>query len=64
MLGKLVEHPLNSDFWRHDPPARGTCWVCGEDTSWIYLDQAFQHPDCDAYPTEDGGDVVIIGGVI
>jgi hypothetical protein len=59
---KLVDHDENPDFWHHEPPIYQECWVCGRPTMWIYLDIAHQHPDCDEYPTEDGGFVKIIGG--
>lgn len=47
-------------FWR--PAMPGPCWVCGDETEWAYLDIGWQHPDCDAYPTEDG-DVRVVRGV-
>lgn len=62
-MNELLDHPANNDFWRHVPPKPGNCWVCGERTSWIYLDIGYQHLDCDMYPTENG-DVVIMGGVL
>lgn len=57
-----VDHPTLPDFWRHNPPKLGACWVCGDQTPWVYLDIAYQHIDCDMYPTENG-DVTIIKGV-
>lgn len=62
-MSELLNHPLNEAFWRHDPPKPYACWVCGEKTAWIYLDLAYQHPDCDRYPT-DGDDYVLIGGIL
>lgn len=58
----LVDHPIDPTLWRHEPPIPGTCWVCGEETKWICLDIAYQHEDCDAYPSEEG-DVRIVRGV-
>lgn len=58
----ITVHPVDPDFWCHEPPRSGVCWVCGRATCWIYLDLGYQHVDCDAYPTEDG-DVVVVEGV-
>jgi hypothetical protein len=50
---------LYAPFWRVSEPGR--CWVCHGRTNWGYLDIGYQHPDCDAYPSEEG-DVVVIRG--
>ncbi len=60
----IVDHPdpkLAPYWWRHEPPEANACWVCGEDTKWIYLDIGYQHTFCDRYPTENG-DVMTIKG--
>ena len=51
---------VHSGFWR--VAAKGACWVCGARTKWAWADLGYQHPDCDAYPTESG-DVTIVRGV-
>lgn len=48
-------------FWRVSRWLPGKCWVCAGWTRWAYLDMGFQHPDCAAYPSEDG-DVRIVRG--
>lgn len=47
---KVVTFPWQNDFWRHDPPMYGMCWVCGDMTMWVYLDLGWQHPSCDWGP--------------
>lgn len=62
----IVDHAIYPDFWRHNPPKIGRCWVCDEETHWIYLDIAYQHVDCDMYPSDEismgPADVKIIKG--
>lgn len=48
-------------FWRHEPPKPQPCWVCGEETPWIYLDLGYQHYDCDRFPAGDGEHIVVRG---
>ena len=55
----MVMKNHDDGFWQPKKP--GYCWVCGMPTTWAWLDQAYQHPDCDAYPSPEG-DVVIIRG--
>lgn len=59
---RLVDHHENPDFWRHEPPKIGPCWVCHQPTEWIYLDLGYQHLDCDSWPNEDGTATLIIRG--
>jgi hypothetical protein len=49
-------------FWRVSRWKPGRCWVCGGWTRWAHLDIGYQHPDCDAYPSEEG-DVRIVRGI-
>ncbi len=60
----MNEHPAYPDFWEHDPPKLKPCWVCGEPTSWVYLDMDFQHPGCDLIPTPEGGAIRIVNGYV
>lgn len=50
-----------TDWWRMDDDRMDGCWVCGEPTEWIYLDMGFQHPDCDAYPSDRGHEKIVRG---
>lgn len=60
-MSRIVEHATEDGFWRHEPPRWGRCWVCGEETVWVFLDVAHQHPDCDKSPSPDGETVIIRG---
>lgn len=62
-MSEIVYHPDNSDFWHQPGEILGRCWVCGDETEWIYLDLAHQHPDCDEGPSSDGFYFRTIGGV-
>jgi hypothetical protein len=49
------------DWWM--PGGQKPCWVCGDLTSWAYLDLGYQHLDCDAYPDIEGEFKVVRGEV-
>ena len=49
-------------FWRPEKP--GTCWVCGEETEYAYLDIDYQHPDCEMFPSPQGNVKVVRGIVV
>lgn len=62
MSENLIDHPTDSDLWRHDPPSPGKCYVCEDFTQWVELDIGYRHEDCEIYPTI-GGTVRIVRGV-
>ena len=59
-MKKIVER--DDGFWRFDPPEWFPCYVCGDLTMWAWADLAWQHLDCDMYPSPEG-DVKIVRGV-
>jgi hypothetical protein len=57
----IVDHPNDPSMWRHEPPMWESCMVCGHPTCWVELDIGFKHHECDAYPSEEGDVMIVLG---